>query len=53
LCWCCCGFGGSPNKKMIKNILFFGFIVAVGIIHGLLVNYAINKCLEIFGTPLC
>jgi hypothetical protein len=51
--WFCCGFGGSQNKKMLKNILFLGFIVAVGIINALLVNYAINKCLEVFGSPFC
>jgi hypothetical protein len=51
--WCCCGFGGSQNKRMIKNILFFFFIVAVGVINGFLIVYAVDKCLKIFGTPFC
>jgi hypothetical protein len=51
--WCCCGFGGSQNKKMLKSVLFLGFLVVSGFIFSLLLNYAIEKCLEIFGTPFC
>jgi hypothetical protein len=40
-------------KKMFKNILFFCFLVAAFVILNLLFNYAINRCLQIFGTPLC
>jgi hypothetical protein len=39
--------------KMIKNIYFWGFVVLAGVVNAFLFLYAMDKCLEIFKTPLC